>query len=89
MRNADINYVNIKGLTPLHYAIESWLSKGMVKFLLQAGANPLIKDNNGKDCAQKVKELKDKYTPEDSPLFKVFWEKEEDTFLDYTDVREI
>jgi hypothetical protein len=46
----------------------------MVKFLLQAGADPLIKDQNGKDCAEKVQDLKDKYTTEDSPLFKVFWE---------------
>lgn len=44
MRNADINHVNTLGLTPLHIAIENNLSKGMVKFLLQAGANPKHKD---------------------------------------------
>lgn len=91
MRNAEINFVNKKGLSPLHVAIENNLSKGIVKFLLQAEADPFIKDSNGKNCAQKVRELKDKYTPEDSPLFKVFWDREDDddSFLDYTDVREI
>lgn len=54
MRNADINHVNKVGLTPLHVAIENNLSKGMVKFLLQAGADPKIKDINGKSCLEKV-----------------------------------
>ena len=74
MRNANINHVNTLGLTPLHIAIENNLSKGMVKFLLQAGADPIHKDKNGKDCSEKVRDLKDKYTVADSPLFKVFWE---------------
>lgn len=34
MRNADINYVNRFGKTPLHIAVESHLSERMVRFLL-------------------------------------------------------
>mgnify|MGYP001148776508 CR=1 FL=1 len=76
MRNANINYVNKLGKTPLHIAIEHQLNKGIIKFLLQAGASPYIKDNEGKDSCDKVRELKDKYTTKDSPIFRVFWEKE-------------
>ena len=44
MRNADINYVNRFGRTPLHIAIENNLSEKIVKYLLVQGANPFIRD---------------------------------------------
>ena len=73
MRNADINYINKLGKSPLHQAIENKLENDIIKFLLQAGASPYIKDNEGIDCCEKVKELKDKYLTVDCHLFKVFW----------------
>jgi ankyrin repeat protein len=76
MRNANINHVNSLGKSPLDVAIENNLSKGMVKFLLQAGADHNHKDTDGKDCCERVRDLKDKYTIADSPLFKVFWDYE-------------
>jgi hypothetical protein len=72
MRNADINYVNKKGKTPLHMGIENKLDNDIIKFLLQAGASPYIKDKDGIDSCDKVKELKDKYLEADCNLFKVF-----------------
>ena len=69
MRNANINYVNKMGKSPLHIAIENLLDNDIIKFLLQAGASPVIKDNEGKDCCDKVRALKDKYLTEDCPLF--------------------
>lgn len=58
MRGADVNYSNRDGLTPLHFAIENAVSRGItdrtVKFLLKAGANPHIEDINGEDCSDKA-----------------------------------
>ena len=49
MRGANINHVNKDFLTPLHFAIENELPEKMIKFLLNAGANPCIVDKNGKN----------------------------------------
>ena len=76
MRNANINYVNKLGKTPLHIAIENNLECDIIKFLLQAGASPYIQDKEGKDCCDKVRQLNNKYLIADSPLFKVFWQKQ-------------
>jgi ankyrin repeat protein len=59
-RGSDINYVNSKGLTPLHYAIEANLPSKMIKFLLKNGADMHIKDRNGQDACDKSK-TKERY----------------------------
>jgi len=54
MRHAEINRKNISGLTPLHVAIENNLPKKIIKFLLNNGANKLIRDFNNKTCTYKA-----------------------------------
>ncbi len=43
---ANINAINIHGLTPLHIA-SAWDNENMVKLLIENGANINIKDNDG------------------------------------------
>jgi ankyrin repeat protein len=54
-RGSEINFVNSKGLTPLHYAIEANLESKMIKFLFNNGADPHIKDTKGRDCCDYAK----------------------------------
>jgi ankyrin repeat protein len=48
-RNADVNARGCYGWTPLHYAVHEGrqISIVLVQILLEAGANPLIKDDKG------------------------------------------
>jgi len=55
MRNADVNYINKNGKTPLHIAVENNLDTKMIRFLLEAEANPHIEDRDGLDVCDKVK----------------------------------
>lgn len=57
-RGADINYVNYKGLTPLHQAIEKEMNSKIINFLLKNGANPHIEDFKGEDCCDKSEVIK-------------------------------
>lgn len=54
-RGCQIDYVNSKGLTALHCAIEANLESKMIKFLLNSGADPNIKDMDGINCTEKAK----------------------------------
>ena len=79
MRNADINFVNINGKTPLHHAIENNLDEKTIKFLLNNGANPHIEDFEGNDVCDIVqnglysKKSNAEYTRERSEIFGIFW----------------
>ncbi|KAJ3515147.1 hypothetical protein NMY22_g14527 [Coprinellus aureogranulatus] len=51
---ADTNLTDKDGFTPLHLACSSWpvASANMVQFLLDSGADPLIRDSCGKTALQ-------------------------------------
>lgn len=59
MRNANVNYVNFEGKTPLHIAIENKMPRKIIKLLLKSGANPHYEDFDGKDVCDKVKNMKE------------------------------
>ena len=50
MRGSKINYVNKFGKTALYIAIEHNISEEMILFLIDAGAQIHVEDQNGKDC---------------------------------------
>lgn len=54
MRGANVNHHNRKGFTPLHIAIERNVSRNVIEWLLDAGADPHIEDIKGLDCCDKV-----------------------------------
>jgi hypothetical protein len=59
MRGADINYVNFKGKTSLHIAIENKMPKKLIKLLIKSGADPHYEDFDGNDVCDKVRNMKE------------------------------
>lgn len=59
-RGANINYVNHKGLTPLHQAIDKQMNSKIINFLLKNHADPHIEDFEGRDCCDKAQQI-DRY----------------------------
>jgi ankyrin repeat protein len=62
-KGADVNAVNQFGFTPLHVAISNRLS-GIVRVLLKAGADPLIKTIPGELDGALARDAERRYTSE-------------------------
>ena len=60
LRGADVNFQDQKGRTALHHGIEKEFGPALLKWLVQHGASPDIKDHAGVSARMKASRKRDK-----------------------------
>ncbi len=61
LKGADVNYQDLRnGKTALHYGVEREFDPSVLKWLVQHGASPDIKDHEGVTARQKASRKRDK-----------------------------